>query len=167
MKRVGLGLWRGCENLYIQVSSIFHNFPLNDSIVIPCCYSRSLTVHIKSSPVRFDRFGATEAVDLAIFNGWCCESLWLNRKSGPGSFWVGNRRQHGWKSPRNGILKKSCVGSDYWEIYIRIFHLNWRNWQRSLPLALNERVPSSKFALQVALEWSLIVSHLQLRMYNL
>ena len=99
MKRVGLGLWRKCENLYIQVPSIFHNFPLNDSIVtIPCCYSRSLTVHIKSSPVLFERFGATEAVDLAIFNGWCCESLWLNRKSGPGSFWVGNRRQHGWKS---------------------------------------------------------------------
>lgn len=76
MKRVGLGLRRDCENLYIQVSSILHNFPLNDSIVtIPCCYSRSLTVHIKSSPVLFERFGATEAVDLAIFNGWCCESL--------------------------------------------------------------------------------------------
>ena len=67
------GVVKTCISKFYQFSIIF---PLNDSIVtIPCCYSRSLTVHIKSSPVLSERFGATEAVDLAIFNGWCCESL--------------------------------------------------------------------------------------------
>ena len=65
-----------------------------------------IPVHIKSSPVQ-RRFGATKAFDLAIFNGWCCDSLFDSTESQDMAvsglqdviFCLDNSRQHGCLKP--------------------------------------------------------------------